>query len=115
MIEFAAHFDGRVIVPDNPIDLPLNQSFVVQVQPKANTTLCEAVPASALIWLAENAVDDELPADLSLQHDHYLYGMPKRSWFCGPIFRRHRFLDCAFPPQRPVPSDRIKLAEASIG
>jgi hypothetical protein len=35
-------------------------------------------PQSALQWLAENAVDDELPSDLSTQHDHYLYGTPKR-------------------------------------
>jgi hypothetical protein len=35
-------------------------------------------PQSALPWLAENAVKDELPVDLSSQHDHYLYGTPKR-------------------------------------
>ncbi len=38
----------------------------------------ESAPQSALPWLAENAVDDELPADLSAQHDHYLYRTPKR-------------------------------------
>jgi hypothetical protein len=38
----------------------------------------EESPQSALQWLAENAVDDELPRDLSAQHDHYLYGTPKR-------------------------------------
>jgi hypothetical protein len=27
------HFDGRVIVPDSPVDLPLNQPLVIQVQP----------------------------------------------------------------------------------
>jgi len=35
-------------------------------------------PQSALQWLAENAVQDELPVDLSSQHDHYLYGTPRR-------------------------------------
>lgn len=29
---------------------------------------------SALHWLAENAVDDELPSDLSAEGDHYRYG-----------------------------------------
>jgi hypothetical protein len=32
---------------------------------------------SALAWIAANAVDsDALPADLAVQHDHYLYGRP---------------------------------------
>jgi hypothetical protein len=39
----------------------------------------ESSPQSALQWLVDNAVDDELPSDLSAQHDHYLYGAPKRS------------------------------------
>jgi hypothetical protein len=31
-----------------------------------------------LDWIAANAIDsDVLPDDLSLQHDHYLYGRPK--------------------------------------
>ena len=34
---------------------------------------------SALAWIAANAVDsDALPADLADQHDHYLYGRPKK-------------------------------------
>ena len=28
-----AHFDGKVIVPDEPLDLTPNQAFVVQIQP----------------------------------------------------------------------------------
>jgi hypothetical protein len=36
-------------------------------------------PQPALVWLAENAIGDELPLDLSAEHDHYLYGAPKRS------------------------------------
>lgn len=35
---------------------------------------------SALAWLAANASDStDLPCDLSHQHDHYLYGVPKSS------------------------------------
>ncbi len=33
---------------------------------------------SLLTDLAQSAFYDELPADLSVQHDHYLYGVPKR-------------------------------------
>jgi len=77
MIAINAHFDGKVIVPDEPLDLPRNQALIVRI---------EALPGngphgagSALTWLAEHASDSpSLPADLSHQHDHYLYGVPKK-------------------------------------
>jgi post-segregation antitoxin (ccd killing protein) len=79
MIDFNAHFDGKVIVPEQAVDLPRDRSFVVHIEAWADTDpAAEAAPQSALQWLAENAVDDELPRDLSAQHDHYLYGTPKR-------------------------------------
>jgi hypothetical protein len=79
MIDFSAHFDGKVIVPEQDVDLPRDRSFVVHVETFAGTGPAgESSPQSALQWLAENAVDDELPSDLSAQHDHYLYGTPKR-------------------------------------
>ncbi len=78
MIAFHAHFDGRVIVPDHTVDLPLDQPFIVHID-----TSGEGEPAlreiPALQWLADNAVVDDLPADLSAQHDYYLYGTPRRS------------------------------------
>jgi hypothetical protein len=79
MIDFNAHFDGKVIVPEQTVDLPRNRSFVVHVEAFGGTEqAAENSSQSALQWLAENAVDDELPTDLSAQHDHYLYGVPKR-------------------------------------
>ncbi len=69
----SAHFDGRVIVPDEPLDLPANQALIVQIERVGG----EAVPSeeSALTWLAANAIDSEvLPVDLADRHDHYLYG-----------------------------------------
>jgi hypothetical protein len=30
-----AHFDGRVLVPDEPVDLPVNQPLEVEVTPCA--------------------------------------------------------------------------------
>ena len=69
----SAHFDGRVIVPDEPLDLPPNQALIVQIERVGG----EAVPSddSALTWLAANAVASEvLPTDLADRHDHYLYG-----------------------------------------
>jgi hypothetical protein len=69
----SAHFDGKVIVPDEPLDLPQNQALILQIQ----TVSGEGTPAeeSVLSWLAANAVDsDALPVDLADRHDHYLYG-----------------------------------------
>lgn len=75
MIAVKAHFDGKVIVPDEPLDLPKGQVITVHIalQPKEGTT------ASVFDWILANPVDDEsLPTDLSYQHDHYLYGTPKK-------------------------------------
>ncbi len=76
MISIHAHFDGKVIVPDGPLDLPRDQALIVRIEPVE--AIGEA-KESSLDWLAEHAVDSPLlPADLAHQHDHYLYGSPKR-------------------------------------
>jgi len=67
-----AHFDGRAIIPDEPLDMPPNQALILQIERVGPR---EPVEESALAWLAANAVDnDALPTDLADQHDHYLYG-----------------------------------------
>jgi hypothetical protein len=77
VILIPAHFDGKVIVPDCPVDLPRNQALILQVEPVGATV--DGVNGSSLQWLAEHAMDSpDLPADLSHQHDHYLYGAPKK-------------------------------------
>jgi hypothetical protein len=76
MVAIKAHFDGRVIVPDEPVDLPRNQILMLHIEPLPTPP---ADGSSALAWLAENAVDDpSLPEDLSINLEHYLYGTPKR-------------------------------------
>jgi len=71
-----AHFDGKAIIPDEPLDLPPNQALIVQIE---SVGARAAGGESALAWLAANAVeDDALPADLADQHDHYLYGCPTK-------------------------------------
>jgi hypothetical protein len=52
-----AHFDGKVIVPDEPLDLPLNEPLMVQIQPLSGRV--EPAEESALSWLAANTVDSE--------------------------------------------------------
>jgi hypothetical protein len=68
-----AHFDGKVIIPDEPLNLPPNQALIVSIEPVAEKHA--AAEESVLSWLAANAVEsDVLPADLADWHDHYLYG-----------------------------------------
>jgi hypothetical protein len=70
-----AHFDGKVIVPHEPLDFPPNQALIVRIEPVVATS--EGNGESVLSWLAANAVDSPtLPTDLADQHDRYLYGAP---------------------------------------
>jgi hypothetical protein len=71
-----AHFDGKAIIPDEPLDLPPNQALIVQIE-RAGAR--EPAEESALAWLAANPVEnDALPTDLADRHDHYLYGCPTK-------------------------------------
>ncbi len=68
----AAHFDGKVIVPDEPVELPVGTPLRVQVE-------VQGAPAPRFADLRGFSADlPDAPADLAAQHDHYLYGSPKR-------------------------------------
>ena len=69
---FSAHFDGRVIVPDEPVSLPVGQKLQLRVE-SAST---EQGQFADLTKFAADISDS--PRDLSEQHDHYLYGTPKQ-------------------------------------
>ncbi|HUY88276.1 MAG TPA: antitoxin family protein [Pirellulales bacterium] len=75
MTTFRARFDGQVLIPERPLDLP--QGSVVEIR----ATVVES-PTSALQALTKLAADfpdnPDLPADGAAQHDHYLYQTPKR-------------------------------------
>lgn len=68
----AAHFDGRVLVPDGPVDLPTGQKLRVRIE-LAN----DAEPRFAE-FLTFAADLPDAPPDLAAQHDHYLYGAAKK-------------------------------------
>jgi hypothetical protein len=79
MISIHAHFDGKVIVPDEPLNLPSGEPLIVRVEPVSGTPPPVEPTGSSLGWLLANASDGAaLPADLAREHDHYLYGSPKR-------------------------------------
>jgi hypothetical protein len=71
------HFDGKAFIPDEPVDVPLGTEATVHVAPA--DTPSEPVEQSLLDWIAEHPLEDaSLPDDLAHQHDHYLYGTPKK-------------------------------------
>lgn len=71
-----ARFDGRVFVPETPVDLPVGYTLQIpiprepEVSPKPLAELIEQLES-----LPENP---NWPADGAQQHDHYLYGTPKK-------------------------------------
>lgn len=72
------HYDGSVLVPDEPVDLPLNRPLELSV---VSMETPSGVPAALekLAALAKNRPDRAgKRTDLAAQHDHYLYGTPKR-------------------------------------
>ncbi len=81
MTVLKAHFDGRVLVPDEPVDLPVNCALELHVQPlrKSTTARSEGKSLMKLVELLEELPDNpDAPNDGAAQHDYYLYGLPKR-------------------------------------
>ena len=74
-----AHFDGKVFVPDSPVNLPngfeLEIPIPVESTKSSNSSLPLKELADALGKLPHNK---EWPEDGAAQHDHYLYGTPKK-------------------------------------
>lgn len=54
MVAIKGHFDGKVIVPDEPVDLVLGQRLVVHIEPMAEETVAPREPGSAkgTVWMA---------------------------------------------------------------
>jgi hypothetical protein len=62
MVAIRGHFDGKVFVPDEPVNLPRDQSVVLHVEP----TVSEGAGSTEhfLTWVVENLVEKtDLPAD----------------------------------------------------
>lgn len=69
-----AHFDGKVFVPEEPVDLPVGHKVRVVAESSAEThdsSLTELL--RKLQQLPENS---EWPVDGAARHGHYLDGTP---------------------------------------
>lgn len=74
-----AVFDGKVFYPEEPLELEINGRYVLNIEPMKKEDLIENdnVESDAAFDLASLAVKTGI-ADLATEHDHYLYGTPKR-------------------------------------
>ena len=76
MVAVKAHFDGKVIIPDEPLALAADQRLIVHIEAVPDGS--SITPSSFLTWAVANPIDDPtLPEDLSTSLDHYLNGRPK--------------------------------------
>jgi hypothetical protein len=64
-------FDGELLRPVEPLDLEPNQRYRVTIERQTH----EGGVLDDIVALAGNL---DLPSDFAAQHDHYLYGTPKR-------------------------------------
>lgn len=79
MVAIKGHFDGKVFVPDEPVELPRGQAVILHVQTTPEPAPEPADGQHVLDWIVQNLVTKTgMPADGSYQHDHYIYGSPKR-------------------------------------
>ena len=79
MIQFSAHFDGQHICPDEPVSLPENVPLCVIVAESSSAVGRADGPLDIFDRLEKRCGLIDGPSDWAAEHDHYLYGAPKKS------------------------------------
>jgi len=74
MVQFNGHFDGKVITPDEQVEIPVNMPLRVTIEP-APPHESRPVQWKRLLDLA-NQCAIQGPDDLAQRHDHYAHGKP---------------------------------------
>jgi hypothetical protein len=74
------HVKNGTIVFDPPVVLPEGAAVQVEVV-AASDEKASTIPRQTLLERLGNVVGsiDDLPEDMARNHDHYLYGTPKKS------------------------------------
>lgn len=86
---FEARFDGKVLVPTGPVDLPTDRAVRLRLEEEPvavqnPTNASKDRPPQTLAEFADwvdslPALDrGDLPTDGSINYKHYLYGLPKQ-------------------------------------
>ena len=108
-----AHFVGKVIVPDEPLDLPANQALILQIQPVSGKS--EQAEESVLSWLAATA---RSIARLCLRIWRIATTItfavvPRSSEGSGHLLRGHYLLDRSVQQTGSVPLPSSRMARGS--
>ena len=74
-----ARYDGRVFIPQQPVDLPVDSELEIVISSRSLNTAGESALARLAAIADKYPANPNLPDDLAAQHDHYLYGTAKRS------------------------------------
>ncbi len=76
----SGHLQNGVVVLDSPTNLPDGTAVRVEI-PETAVMSTAAADRKSLYERFESFIGSapELPSDASINHDHYLYGTPKRS------------------------------------
>jgi len=74
MVQFTGRFDGKVIKPDERVEIPVDTPLRVTIEPVAPKERPD-VDWKRLLELAEQCAIDG-PEDLARRHDHYAHGRP---------------------------------------
>jgi hypothetical protein len=72
MVQFSGRFDGRVITPDEQVEIPINVPLRVTIEPTADRQSPPVDWQQLLDLASECAVQG--PNDLAERHDHYAHG-----------------------------------------
>ena len=80
--KLVARFDGQVLRPEKPTKLKVNGRYSLVAEElqvaQEESTETQKTPNPVFEYLLSVAENMGIP-DLSAEHDHYLYGTPKRS------------------------------------
>ena len=72
-----AIFDGKVFHPEEVVDLKINRRYRLRIESIKTKNQIESIESDSAYNIASLAVDTGIP-DLASNHDHYLYGVPKK-------------------------------------
>ncbi len=76
------YYDGEVFRPEGPVDLEPNARYVISIEAAPARATQEVAPENGeTAWDVLDRLTGSIegPGDWASEHDHYLYGTPKRS------------------------------------
>ena len=73
------HTENGHIILDESVDLPDGTKVRVEVLPDETEKNAQSIPTLLERMKPFVGILDGLPEDAALNHDHYLYGTPKKS------------------------------------